>query len=342
MESKEWRDLMRVQFYSTVSPPVFPGTEAITKDIELLMGEFGGNFLNLYPFKRYVPGFPKVFTGMHCLKKMRSMDNEADIHHVFMHHLFPLPALRILKKPVVCSVITKASPMPGLLRYYPYHVAVNSEEDGMKLHHGGFTKFRIIIPGIDTSGFSYHALQFNGKELILFCGSAPWTRSQFHKKGFNFLLELVHEMRNVRLLCLWRGILYEEFQQKIHAHGLQDRIEVINKKVDVNEVLARVHAGIVLAETPGSAAAYPRSLIESLVAGKPVISSGCMSIAEYIKRNDCGCVVEQFSYSQLKRCVETLMSRYHILAENAQKRGKSDFSREKMVESYRELYLSLL
>ncbi len=334
---------MRINYYSTIPPPVFPGTEAIMKEIDLLMSEFEGGFLNLYPFDHYIPGFPKVMTGVQYLNTLRSMERDADIHHVFLHHLFPLPVLRILKKPVICSVITAVSPVPGLLKNYPYHVVVNNEQDGELLRERGFQEYSIITPGIDTSAIEESRIEYHsGEEFVLFCGSAPWTPGHFRQKGFDLLLSLASEMPDIRLVCLWRGILYDEFIEKIEHFTLQDRVEVINRKVDINPILARVHAGIVLAESPGVAAAYPRSLLESLSAGKPIISSGCMSIAEYIKRHKCGCVVGSFSSPHLKECMETLMMNYPLVSKNAQMRGKTDFSKESMLEAYRKLYLSLI
>lgn len=334
---------MRVTYYSTIPPPVFPGTEAMMKEIELLKDEFKGESLNLYPFSHYIPGFPKVFTGLRHIGRLSRMDKDTDIHHVFLHHLFPLPVLRVLRKPVVCSVISAKSPFPGLLRRYPYHVVINNQRDAEYFNEQGFNNLSVIFPGIDTSTVGdSHSEYHNGEEFVLFCGSAPWTPRHFREKGFDMLLDLAAEKPDIRLVCLWRGVLYKEFIQKIDNMALQDRVEVINRKVDINPVLARIHAGIVLAESPGVAAAYPRSLIESLVAGKPVISSGCLPVAEYIRKNECGCVVESFSYSNLKRCIEALMANYQTYADNAGSRGRSDFSKEMMIESFRRLYVSLV
>lgn len=332
---------MRVNYYSTIPPPVFPGTEAMMKEIDLLMSEFEGSFLNLYPFSHYIPGFPKVFTGMNHIRQLRMMDRDADIHHVFLHHLFPLPALRVLKKPVVCSVMTTASPFPGLLSRYPHYVVINTQRDAAYLKARGFNTYRVIIPGIDTSAVEESRIDYHsGEEFVLFCGSAPWTPGHFRQKGFDMLLSLASEMPDIRLVCLWRGVLYDEFIERIEHFALQDQVEVINRKVDINPILARIHAGIVLAESPGVAAAYPRSLLESLAAGRPVISSGCMAISEYIKEHSCGCMVESFSISDLAGCIKTAMENYSALAENARKIDTREFSTEKMVESYRDLYYS--
>jgi len=333
---------MRIHYYSTIPPPVFPGTEAIAKDIELLMSEFEGDFLNLYPFRAYIPGFPKVCIGIQHMNELRSRDRNADIHHVFLPRLYPLPILRMLKKPVVCSVVSTASPMPGSLKKFPYHVVVNNEKDGELLQSKGFHRFSIIPPGIDTSVIPPGNFSYNGGTFTLFYGSAPWVPSHFRKKGFNMLLDVLKEMHDLRLVCLWRGVLYEEFMKKIEDAGVRERVDVINKKVDIFEVLSRAHAGIVLAESPGVAAAYPRSLLESLVAGMPVISSKCMGISDYITRNRCGCVVESFSPPHLARCIETLKDQYIPMAENAKERGRTDFSKDKMVASYDHLYSTLI
>jgi glycosyltransferase involved in cell wall biosynthesis len=332
---------MRIHYYSTIPPPVFPGTEAIVKDIELLMSEFEGDFLNLYPFRSHIPGFPKVCIGMQCMRELRSMDRDADVHHVFLPRLYPLPVLKMLKKPVVCSVVSTASPMPGSLKKFPYHVVVNNEQDGELLSSKGFHRFSIIPPGIDTSTIPPGNFSYDGGTFTLFYGSAPWIPSHFRKKGFDMLLDVIRDMHDIRLICLWRGVLYEEFLKKVEDAGVDERVEVINMKVDIHQVLSRAHAGIVLAESPGVAAAFPRSLLESLVAGMPVISSESMGISEYIRKNECGCVLESFSPRHLKQCIDTLKSRYAFMAENAKKRGRTDFSKDKMIGSYRDLYATL-
>jgi glycosyltransferase involved in cell wall biosynthesis len=332
---------MKVNYYSTIPPPVIPGTEAVMKEIDLLKGEFGGDFLNLYPFRRYLPGFPKILTGIQCVSTLRAMDRECDIHHVFLHHLFALPVLRILKKPVVCTITTTTS-IPGFMSNPRYHIVINSERDAEHLRSKGFDRFSVIKPGIDTSRIAGGVFPYKGSDFILFSGSAPWIPDHFRRKGFDLLLDLVEKMPDLRLVCLWRGVLYEEFLQKIKDAGVQDRVEVINRKADPDEVLSRVHAGIVLADSPGVAAAYPLSLIESLVAGKPAITSGCLSISDYIRSHRCGCVVESFTSDDLRRCLHNLMAGYSSMAENARGRGRMDFSKEGMIESYHRLYSSLV
>lgn len=333
---------MRVQYYSTIPPPALPGTEAIIKDIELLMSEFDGNFLNLYPFGFHIPGFPKACIGMQCLAELRKRDRDCDLHHVFLHHLYQIPALRVLKKPVVCSLVTTGYSMPFLQREALPHVIVSNEQDAGFLKSKGFHRFTIIPPGIDTGSISPVFFPYDGGTFTLFCGSAPWTPSQFRKKGFDMLLAILKEMGDTRLVCLWRGVLYEEFLKKIQEAGVGDMVQVINRKIDINTVLPSIHAGIVLAESPVVAAAYPRSLLESLAAGRPVISSACMGIAEYIKRNGCGCVLGSFSPLHLRQCLESVKQNYPDMAKNALQRGRTDFSKERMIESHRELYNSLI
>jgi glycosyltransferase involved in cell wall biosynthesis len=333
---------MKIHYYSTIPPPVFPGTEAMMKDIEQLMGEFGGEFLNLYPFRSHIPGFPQAFIGMQHMKELRSKDRDADIHHVFLSRLYSLPVLRTLKKPVVCSVVSTVSSMIGPVKNFPYHVVVSNSGEGELLRSRGITRFSIITPGIDTSAIPPGNFSYDGGEFVLFCGSAPWVSSHFQKKGFDLLLDVIGEKNDLRLVCLWRGILYDEFMTRIEDAGVTARVEVINKKVDVFQVLSRAHAGIVLSELPGDVAAFPRSLLESLVAGMPVIASRCMGISEYIASNRCGCVVESFSTDHLIQCIETIKARYIPMVRNANERGRTDFSKERMVDSFRELYSTLI
>jgi glycosyltransferase involved in cell wall biosynthesis len=74
---------------------------------------------------------------------------------------------------------------------------------------------------------------------------------------------------------------------------------------------------VVLAETPKLVKAYPHSLLESLAAGKPILVSGVISMADYVSDTKCGVVVPELGLESLAVALETMMRDYNELQSNA-------------------------
>jgi len=115
-------------------------------------------------------------------------------------------------------------------------------------------------------------------------------------------------------------------------------VEIINQATDVNRVLARVHATVILAETERQVKAYPHSLMESLAAGKPALVSGCIPMADYVTEAQCGEVVPCLTLDDLRAAIQRLMDHYSELQAKALARGRADFALAPMLEAYGEVY----
>jgi glycosyltransferase involved in cell wall biosynthesis len=119
---------------------------------------------------------------------------------------------------------------------------------------------------------------------------------------------------------------------------IEDRVTVIDTYVDINAILSRVHATIALAENPGVIRSYPHSLIESLVAGKPIILSDTIPMADYARGNNVGCVVEDFSSFSLNATIDAFIGEYNTYRMKAEAIGGKDFSKDQMIADYHEVY----
>ncbi|MBI2439766.1 MAG: glycosyltransferase, partial [Lentisphaerae bacterium] len=178
-------------------------------------------------------------------------------------------------------------------------------------------------------------------ELVLLVGSAPWIRRQFRTKGVDLLLDVAATLP-LRLVFLWRGFLCSELKRRVARRGLTSRVEIINEAADVNQVLAGVHATVVLAETENLVKAYPHSLMESLAAGKPVLLSARIPMADYVVEAQCGEVVAQFTPESLKLAIRRLMDQYGACQTKALARGHADFALAPMLAAYGEVYKEAL
>ena len=336
---------MNIVYHLTSAPPRIAETDAVFQEVEWLRARFGGQTVNLFPLKHPTRLYPPCLYGLHAAADLRALDAAADLHHVFHFTLYPFPVLKSLKRPVLYTVVAglqgqrrPASSALAAIR----HVVVSNERDQRILQawgipQQGIDRHTLIRPGIDVARF-HPAPPEVGPGFRLLAGSAPWVRAQFRQKGIDALLEVVRRTPDLRLVLLWRGLLFDALMHRISQHGVAERVEVINQRVDVDPLLARVHAAVVLAETPKIVKAYPHSLLESLAAGKPVLVSEAIPMADYVRATGCGEVVEAVTPNALAGAIARLRAAYAQRRASALQAGRRDFARERMLDAYGEVY----
>jgi glycosyltransferase involved in cell wall biosynthesis len=328
---------MKIAYYTTIPPPLMPGTESVFNEIGILMDNFNGQMIHLYPFKKPYPRFPWQMVGLHRFHHLQYMDRIVDIHHIFSAGICPFPVLRMLRKPVVYTVVSGIDPLRDTLKWPGFMLVVGSERDLTTAKKLGITNCSFVHHGIDTSQIRKNPLILK-EELTLLTASAPWTARQFRQKGFDLLFDLVSRRNDLRLIILMRGLLTGALQKRLKLFDIEDRVTVIDTYVDINAILSRVHATIALAENPGVIRSYPHSLIESLVAGKPIILSDTIPMADYARGNNVGCVVEDFSSFSLNATIDAFIGEYNTYRMKAEAIGGKDFSKDQMIADYHEVY----
>ena len=130
-------------------------------------------------------------------------------------------------------------------------------------------------------------------------------------------------------------------EQRIRAHGLESRITLINKFVDVNQILASVHATITLATDAALIKAYPHSLLDSLAAGKPVLVNRAIPMADYVERTKCGIVMEKVAAAEVLAALAELRRQYNPLQQSARLVGQRDFTLNEMITAFQQVYQSI-
>ena len=332
---------MTILYHLTSPAPYLPETDAVFQEVQALHNRFGGDIINLYPFHRPGIRWPRALYGWHKLRELRSRESTACLHHVFANELFPFPLFLSLNRPVIYSIVASVQaqrirPRPA---WFPFvkTIVVSNPRDLTSLQQWGFNNCQLVRPGIDVARFSHTPLT-PGPEFVILAGSAPWVSTHFRQKGFDLLLKVARDLPMLHLVLLWRGVLFDEIKEKVKQHGLVERIEIINHKVDVNEVLARVHAAIVLADRPEIVKAYPHSLLEALAAGKPVLVSRAIPMADYVNDTRCGEVVRILAPDELHRAISRLMKGYEHYQINAMRIAQKDFSASAMLAAYEKIY----
>jgi glycosyltransferase involved in cell wall biosynthesis len=320
-----------------------PQAEALSQEITSLRNRFGGKLIYLNPNQHSRLYWPRLLFGFQHLKKLRLKEAGLDLHHLYNPDPFPFPILRWLRRPVVYTITSGVGTKCPPTAFFSALAAISvADERSLKrLRAWGLHNSFLVRPGIDTSRFTFTPLPLQS-EIRLMVGSAPWTKKQFRSKGVDGLLEAAQQMPNLHLIFLWRGVLTEAMRHRVRQMKLERQVTILDKLVDVNTILADVHASITLADAPGIVKSYPHSLLDSLAAGKPVLVSQAIPMADYVAETGCGKVIEQITPADILMTVEALAREYEALQQVARQVGQRDFSQRAMFDSYHRLYQQVL
>jgi glycosyltransferase involved in cell wall biosynthesis len=334
---------MNVLYHLATLPPQMPRAEAISQEITALRAHFGGGVVHVNPNQHFPLYVPRLLFGLHQLRAFRRRETDLDLHHFYNPDPFPFPYLRLLRRPVIYSITCGVGDQRPNVAFFSAlaGVAVSSERGRERLKAWGLENVFLVRPGIDVGRFTCSPLPLRS-EIRLMVGSAPWTRGQFRSKGVEALLSAARQAPHLRLVFLWRGVLTEEMTRRVRLMGLEKQVVVLNEQVDVNAVLASVHASVTLAAAPGIVKSYPHSLLDSLAAGKPVLVSRAIPMADYVEKMGCGVVVESVSSTDVLAALETLSEKYETLQKSAQEAGQRDFAQEHLIVSFRRMYERVL
>jgi glycosyltransferase involved in cell wall biosynthesis len=330
---------MNILYHVATLPPKMPQAEAISQEIAALRERLGGDVVYVNPNPQSPLYVPRLLFGFHRLKELRSRETGLHLHHFYNPDPFLFPYLRRLRRPVVYSVTCGVGERRPNTPFFSSlaAVAVSDERSLKRLTAWGLENAVLVRPGIDTARFTCSPLPLRS-EIRLMVGSAPWTKGQFRTKGVDALLGAARQAPHLRLVFLWRGLLAGEMERRVRQMDLEKQVTVLDRLVDVNRVLAGAHASITLATAPGIVKSYPHSLLESLAAGKPVLVSRAIPMADYVAQASCGKVVERVTPAGILAAVEALAREYEDLRRAARRAGQADFSQQAMIASFREVY----
>jgi len=309
-----------------------PEYEAISKEVEILSKNFNSEIFNM--------NFRNPLT---YYKLLRLPFLKRDINHIYTS-LGDRPYLSLLrKKPIVLtgSSEAKIDKIRERMKFYGKidKLVVESERQrGILLDIGvDESKIRLIPPGVDLKEFSYKKEE---RFTILFA-SSPTRVEQMKSRGIDLMLEIAKKNRSINFIFLWRKTGYSNLIKKINERNLKN-VEIINEIVtNINEIYARSSCTIAPFLDFESHKPIPRSIIESLAAGKPVLVSNKVSIANIVDNERCGVVFEP-SIDSVVDAISKLKENYSRYQENSRRTSEKYFSKERFVEDYRKLYDEIL
>jgi glycosyltransferase involved in cell wall biosynthesis len=201
----------------------------------------------------------------------------------------------------------------------------------------------------------------NGVEVAKFSGARPADLSAFgipersrtlltigrldRQKGLLDLIEaaalVVARHPDAHFLVVGEGRERAALERAIRERGLAARVHLAGWRADVPELLAAGYALVLTSHWEG----LPNVILEAMAAGRPVVTSRVEGAAELVAEGRTGLIVASHSPQAVASALESLLAdptRAAALGQAGRERAAAEFSFERMVGRYDELYQSIL
>jgi glycosyltransferase involved in cell wall biosynthesis len=216
-------------------------------------------------------------------------------------------------------------------------LVVQSEWDRDLMRQVGVSEaaLRLIRPGIRLAEYR----EARGPFTVLFA-SSPFAADDFLTRGIQLMVRVAARLPDVRFLLAWRGRHLEKLRGLLHEAGTAN-VEVRDGVIaDMGAVYDEVHAAALPALEHRSFIPAPRSGLEALAHGKPLLVSRYVGIAESLVRAGAGVVFDP-TVSGLEDAIRHMRAGYDDHRRAAQPYIAAHFSPSTHLELYRRLYQSL-
>lgn len=137
------------------------------------------------------------------------------------------------------------------------------------------------------------------------------------------------------------GPLQEDVRDFAAQQGLSDRVSFLGERSDVAEILAAAHLFVLSSNWEG----FPRSILEAMRAGLPVVSSDVGGCRESVQHEVTGFLVGRKDSSALSIALGTLLENAELrtrMGQAGRERFVGEFSFEAMYSRTTKLYESVL
>ncbi len=137
------------------------------------------------------------------------------------------------------------------------------------------------------------------------------------------------------------GPLLEESKQLVQEMGLEDRVNFLGSRTDVPELLIKSHVFLLISKWEG----FPRSIIEAMRAGLPVVASDVGGTKEAVIDTKTGFLIPRGDLEGLIKGLEKIINQPKLRAEMGlagHQRFLDHFTFEGLVEKTTKVYQEIL
>ena len=210
-------------------------------------------------------------------------------------------------------------------------------------------KITCIPIGIDNKELTVNETKLNElkkeykeKKIVFYLGRLVYY------KGIEYLIEASKSLPDDTIILIAGiGELKDKLQKQIHSYNLEDKVKLLGK-IPFEELGAYYQlCDIFCLPSTERSEAFGVVQIEAMAFGKPVISTSIKgSGVDWVNLNNVsGIIVPPKDANKLAEAIIELLTdekKYQQLSIGAKKRYEEEFTKEKMVEKFRNLYLEIL
>jgi hypothetical protein len=332
---------MKYLYHLTMPHNPFPHLEAVWQEASLLERHFGGRKLNVNPDHLLPLRIPRKVFGLHLFFQLLKLDRLVRLHHVFHPTPYCFPYLHLIKKPVIFSVVgglqERFAPPAKKLGRLAACIIVADNSQKQILKRQGFPKVEVVRPSIDLQNLVSAPLPWK-RPITILMASAPWNKRQFASKGITLLLDAAQKAEWMRLIFLWRGVLTQEMRDMIHERRLQDRVQLIDREVRIGRELSKSHLAALMVSDNSVVKSFPNSLMETLAAGRPVLTSKLLPMGKLVQERGCGVALGMLTPGAVIAAVEDLGHGYEQKCAAARDTAGELFSQKDFLSRMESIY----
>jgi glycosyltransferase involved in cell wall biosynthesis len=187
-------------------------------------------------------------------------------------------------------------------------IAVSRDIMRLRLEHEKTpaSKIRVIPNAVDPSVFEIEQHRRDEKRQDLGLGDSLTVGTVgrlIDAKSYDLLLEVARDVcskrPDVRFVLVGDGPLREQLEKMRTSLGLVDNVLMLGQRSDIPELMAAMDLYIITSKREG----LPVTLIEAMMAGKPIIATGVGGIVDTLSDGENGIIVEPGDKDAITRAI---------------------------------------
>lgn len=173
------------------------------------------------------------------------------------------------------------------------------------------------------------------------------------KKGFDILIKAFHVVKrnlpNAKLIIIGEGEERENLEKLIKNYSLENDVNLVGfiPRDEIPSLIKTcdIYVQPSIQAPDGDKEGFPTALMEIMASGKPIITTPHAGIAEIIKDNQNGLLVEEKNIEVLSNEMVMLANNKNLqnqLKKNARETTKTEFDNKKQNEKLAEIYRNII
>jgi glycosyltransferase involved in cell wall biosynthesis len=270
---------------------------------------------------------------------------------LFSKKIIAVGGIRATEQPENISFLKRiiTYKLPKIISKYNKSILVSNSYSGKRL----FVKedfpeklIEVIPNGIDFNRFSKGngnkiIKEFNLKNKFVFAMVSRLVEGKNHPELIQVFKKLTDKRRNLILLIIGAGPEMDKLKQLVKELGLDTKVIFTGNRKDIPDFLAAVDIYLFPSRFPEG---WPNAVGEAMAAGVPVITYQIGDVKQIIKSGYNGIITDNNMKSFYDATIELMKkkNKMKLLGINAQKTIEQNYSVDKMVRNYQNLYFRLL